>query len=697
MGKRKGKGMISKSWCLCIVFIATFSLVGIPSLASLAERNSSNIITTSTTMDLNKDTAVSVDSTIQETVEMQEKVSEELPSPLPDRGTTRYVGSGGGVNYTTIQAAIDASSPGDTIFVYSGTYDGTINVDTKSDLLIVGQNKVTTIIQSSTTLPWNVGGYGATRQVVVRVVFSTKINFSGLTFDFSLVAGNKHGMLYWDSTGLLNNCILKNIQYPDASGGYGEITFYARATGLPYNDGNRAKITLSNNEFIDTGRVGIVTHDWVDVTVTQNIFYKTVDDFGYAMEIGSTSTGQITHNTIYNYDTPAASDGSSASGIYIENSFTSGITGVTKTVLIEDNNIYECQYGLTIGNQWAGYAGDVDIVVNLNNNQIHDSHSTSGTWIYHGGVIITDEGKDVGSSVTVNSNGNIISNNGPDGGYFIYAVGNGAITATIEGDTITNNGGGGGGAGGIYLNDYGTPPIESFFDVTVQSCIISGNTDFGITNDYADTTIHAAYNYWGDASGPDGTGDGVSGTVEYYPHIDSDPPWSVTLNFEKHGSGYTWDTATFGEKSDASDGQDKYDVPKPGTPPHPYIYTWFDAGLSIPYNRLWEDHRHFPHVDQVWDLYVQSDTNPPSFDTNVVITWNTAQVAASEYTHVDLLDGSDIVLADMLTQSSYTITVPDDTPVHLKIRCHVNQVPVVSDIPDQTIAEGSTFATINLG
>ncbi|MBE3141519.1 MAG: cadherin-like domain-containing protein, partial [Thermoplasmata archaeon] len=456
------------------------------------------------------------------------------------------------------------------------------------------------------------------------------------------------------------------------------------APDSPYNDGNRAHITISNNEFIDTGRVGIVTHDWVDVTVNQNIFYKTVDDFGYAMEMGSASTGQITHNTIYNYDTPAAIDGSSASGIYIENSFTTGITGVTKTVVIEDNDIYGCQYGLIIGNQWSGYAGDVDIVVTLNNNQIHDSHASSG--IYHGGVIITDEGKDVGSSVTVHSHGNTISNNGPDGGYFIYADDNGAITATIEEDTFINNGVDGDDAGGIYVNDYGTPSIGSSYDVTVNYCIFSGNLAYGIQNDYVGTTIHAAYNYWGDASGPyhptknpSGLGDSVSDNVDFNPWT----AWSVTLNFIESVKGKQ-DTAVFGEAPDATDGNpslpDSYDVPKPGEPPAPYLYVWFEAGYSAPYNRLWKDYKLYPEtLDKIWTLKVIADTSGPTFDTtDITITWDKTKLASTEYRDVDLYLDT-LQIADMLAVGTVTFAATPGAVNNLQIKCHVNQLPTSAD------------------
>jgi len=194
-------------------------------------------------------------------------------------------------------------------------------------------------------------------------------------------------------------------------------------------------------------------------------------------------------------------------------------------------------------------------------------------------------------------------------------------------------------------------------------------------NDIVQLTANAnpgcTFDHWtGDATGNSNpTSITMNGNKAVTAHFTT---WSVILNFKNQGSTYPWDTAIFGEKPDASDGQDIYDIPKPGIPPHPYIYAYFDAGLPEPYNRLWEDYRHLPHEEMTWDLYVRSNTGLPSFGTtNVEISWDTTMVSASEYDHVELYDASGtVLLADMKSQNSYTIpNLPDDTPILLKIRC----------------------------
>jgi len=55
------------------------------------------------------------------------------------------VGGSGPNNYTSIQAAIDNASDGDTIFVYSGTYEEQVIVN--KSLIIKGENNTATLIK----------------------------------------------------------------------------------------------------------------------------------------------------------------------------------------------------------------------------------------------------------------------------------------------------------------------------------------------------------------------------------------------------------------------------------------------------------------------------------------------------------------------------------------------------------------------
>ncbi len=99
------------------------------------------------------------------------------------RGATLYVGGVGPGNYTTIQAAIDDVNPGDTVFVYNGTYSERLEVGVS--LSLTGENRDTTIVDG--------GGSGT----VVRVT-ANWTNVSGFTLTNSGKYSNDAGLeLYY--------------------------------------------------------------------------------------------------------------------------------------------------------------------------------------------------------------------------------------------------------------------------------------------------------------------------------------------------------------------------------------------------------------------------------------------------------------------------------------------------------------------
>jgi hypothetical protein len=130
--------------------------------------------------------------------------------------------------------------------------------------------------------------------------------------------------------------------------------------------------------------------------------------------------------------------------------------------------------------------------------------------------------------------------------------------------------------------------------------------------------------------------------------------WDITLDLIET-SGLK-DNVVFGEASNASDGQDNFDVPKPSAPPSPFIYAWFDAGLSEPYNVLWKDYRKYPDIFKVWNLSVLWDSSSND-STNVTINWNSSNLSYSEYNSIFLKDISADILIDMHANSNYTFNI----------------------------------------
>ena len=65
------------------------------------------------------------------------------------KGETLYVGGSGPNNYSSIQKAVDAAQSGDTVFVYSDTYDEHILIN--KSITVIGEDKDSTIIDGSLT------------------------------------------------------------------------------------------------------------------------------------------------------------------------------------------------------------------------------------------------------------------------------------------------------------------------------------------------------------------------------------------------------------------------------------------------------------------------------------------------------------------------------------------------------------------
>lgn len=411
--------------------------------------------------------------------------------------------------YCTIQLAVNAAAASDTISVRPGTYAGPVDIVSKTNLSIVGDDQNTVILKPTTTLCWNVSSYGCGRRAAVRIVDSSGVSLSSVTLDMDVVKANfTTGIMVWNSTGSFANNTLKNNSVPDASGGYYEIMMYIRAPG--YTDAARANISITGNTFLEAGRVGVVTHDYVGGTIQGNTFTKTLDDFGYAIEMGSQSTGTISSNTITGYDTPALSDGSASAGIYIENAFTSASPAVTKNVSVIGNNIYGNQYGMWIGNGYDGFAGPVDIVVTLQGNNVHNNTDT--------GILIEDEDASAGSSVTATSTSDTVVQNG-SAGFWLNTYGDGELHVTVTTGTIDGQ------DYGILVQDWPTGPSTSIYDVSANFNSIVGNTVFGISNEVS-ALLDGECNWWGANSGPSGagpgTGDASSVNVDFDPWLASE-------------------------------------------------------------------------------------------------------------------------------------------------------------------------------
>ena len=157
-----------------------------------------------------------------------------------------------------------------------------------------------------------------------------------------------------------------------------------------------------------------------------------------------------------------------------------------------------------------------------------------------------------------------------------------------------------------------------------------------------------------------------------------DDVWDVTLEFNEPDGAY--DNAYFGEKTDASDGPDSYDVPKSPAGIPPYIRAWYSTGFSSPYQDLWYEYKFYPDTSKYWNLTVQWVPSDYSSPTTITITWDNSLVGDSEYTSFVLYDvAGGVNVANMLVDSSYVFTASALTLKQFKILANINDPPVAND------------------
>lgn len=178
------------------------------------------------------------------------------PQPL-SRGWL-YVGGSGPGNYTTIQGAINAANPGDTVFVYRGLYLENVLVDKPLD--IIGEEPDTTVID------------GGSSGDCVKIT-SDSVNL----YTFAICHGN-NGIFLENS----NDCSLTGNRI------YHTLDF---GSGIILESSHHN--TIMNNSIRECSGIFLDASD--DNTIQSN--HHTLNNF-YSLEV-STSQGNRIENNIY--------------------------------------------------------------------------------------------------------------------------------------------------------------------------------------------------------------------------------------------------------------------------------------------------------------------------------------------------------------------------------------------------------------
>ncbi len=227
---------------------------------------------------------------------------------LPEnvRASTLFVGGIGPGNYTSIQGAIDAASPGDTIYVYNGTYSEDIRI--LRPLSLLGEDRNTTTIEGSTgntvyvTADWvNITGFSVkwggpfeddagiqlfqvqnciisnntlllNREIGIRLYETQNCKISNNIAYFN----NAVAILLEDSD---NNTVDNNTAYSN----------WERGIRLESSNGN----LIVNNNVSESTRVGIELYDSANNRILDNIL---LDNGDYNIHLDSSYNNTLSGN-----------------------------------------------------------------------------------------------------------------------------------------------------------------------------------------------------------------------------------------------------------------------------------------------------------------------------------------------------------------------------------------------------------------
>ncbi len=235
--------------------------------------------------------------------------------PVESEPRTWIVDDGGPADFHTIQEAINAASPGDTIYVKAGTYYE--NVVVNKTVSLIGENKENTIIDAR--------GIGKALELTVDSILISNFTISNGEVGIHITNSHKHM--------IKNNIIRNNVR--GATGTYYTGTIYENNIvkgndygldfghlGGPSSSNNTAKY----NEIYDNF-VGIYVSAFEgNNSIENNLIYN--NNIGVVLD--NTQNNNIVNNTFINN----TREGGFKHGIYIRNAAKNNIVG---NIFIQNN------------------------------------------------------------------------------------------------------------------------------------------------------------------------------------------------------------------------------------------------------------------------------------------------------------------------------------------------------------------------
>lgn len=380
-------------------------------------------------------------------------------------GNTLYVGGTGNGNYSSIQESINASSDGDTIFIYNGIYKE--NIEINKSICLIGENNTNTILS------------GTLNNNVRFPIYVISVNANNVYISDLIIKDNECGIIIENSN---NNTITNNI-FMNISSSLGGI-FLASSVNN----------TLKDNNFINTGlyisgtsKKNIVLNNYVN---GKSLIYLE-DENNKVIE----EAGQVILLYCNNITIEKQNISNTNLGILLNNS---------SNCLISNNYIANNQYGISVVK--SSLINILDNNAYYNYDTIELDYSSNNILAFNN--ITNNNGNGIYLYYSDNNqiSNNTISNNNGTGISLSTASGNNLII----GNTISFNK-----LPGIYLYVeycidsinliYHNNFIRNFYNESNGKSI---NADESCSHNWYNSSLRQG-NYWDDYTGLDKNNDGI--------------------------------------------------------------------------------------------------------------------------------------------------------------------------------------------